>query len=135
MTMGWTRLVAGKGWVRDRCRMCVGGVKDDVDVGVREGGIQDHLKSVARTRGRLGRVGRIRGPVLDSRMLVRHHFYRVQPGRQTECRGLAGLVRDSAVRGGMVRQPRALGWRDKAQMMLTLASGSPGSAGVPGDKA
>lgn len=41
MTVGWTRVVAGTGWVRDRCRMCV-------DVGVTERGIQDALNFVAR---------------------------------------------------------------------------------------
>lgn len=40
------RAVVGAG-VRDRCRMCVGGGNDGVDVGIREGGVQDDSNFVA----------------------------------------------------------------------------------------
>lgn len=40
------RAVVGA-WVRDRCRMCVGGGNDGVDVGIREGGVQDDSNFVA----------------------------------------------------------------------------------------
>lgn len=59
-------------WVRDRCRMCVGGGNDGVDVGIREGGVQVDSNFVAQTMGgywsglsqwgSLGLVGKIGGP-------------------------------------------------------------------------
>lgn len=149
MTVGWTRVVAGTGWVRDRCRMCV-------DVGVTERGIQDALNFVARTTGgwwgrllqwgSLGLVGRLRSPALDSKMALRHLFSQVQPERQMLC----VFQRKGPSAGDWLFWSANQRWDGEAAQGPVVTSGLEGqssdgvtdprtgvtgSAGVPGDKA